>query len=184
MLRNLGAASTWVSLLMLGMAMLLAAITKSDWARALLLGADSRLLTFTLLLAAPLAGLSHAWRSALSRWTDDLGIEDHRYAALPHIYLNTSFQHAFHMRSDCFFLCRQYNNVEAAPHTWSFYDAGSLHKQTGTFASRRRTLYNCIAGFLFNGLGVDTNNDQSGRSTGRRLPGIPACAAKPCSPSY
>ena len=38
MLRILGAASTWVSLLMLGAAMLLAAITKSDWARALLLG--------------------------------------------------------------------------------------------------------------------------------------------------
>ncbi|CAE7470961.1 PIF1, partial [Symbiodinium pilosum] len=75
------------------------------------------------------------------------------------------------MRSDCFFL---YNNVEAAPHTWSFYDAGSLHQQTGTFASRRRALYNRIDGFLFNDLGVDTNNDQSGRSMGRRRPGIPA----------
>ncbi|CAE7399347.1 PIF1, partial [Symbiodinium pilosum] len=88
------------------------------------------------------------------------------------------------MRSDWFFLCRQYNDVEAAPHTWSFYDAGSLHQQTGTFASRRRTLYDYIARFLFNGLGVDTNDDQSGRSTGRWLPGIPACAAKACSPSY
>ena len=87
------------------------------------------------------------------------------------------------MRSDCFFLCRRYNNVEAAPRTWSFYDAGSLHQQTGTFASRRRGLYDFGAGFLFNGLGVDTNNDQSGRSAGRRLPGIPACAAKTCSPS-
>ena len=57
-----------------GVAMLLAAITKSDWARALLLGVDSWLPKFTLLLAAPLAGLSHAWRSALSRWTDDLGL--------------------------------------------------------------------------------------------------------------
>ena len=93
---------------------------------------------------------------------------------------STRLSHAVRL----FFVRRRYNNVEAAPHTWSFCDAGSLHQQTGTFASRRRTLYDFSAGFLFNGLGVDTNNDQSGRSTGRRLPGIPACAAKTCSPSY